>query len=426
MPRVHRVPPEIGGGSAPPRPRPGGRRRRGVRVLALGTTVLAGLGSPGDGPRAQAAASAVDNVVALTVRTPRGGFNRMVVTVTVCAPGTERCATIDDVMIDTGATGLRLEASAVLSALRLPPLSGTEGRPLAECLRYVHDVAWGPLVRVDLRIGGLTARDLPIQIIEDVGGPARARPDSCPRSDARPTASGPLGLGPDPTDCRGACVQNPDRPVTFTCSAEGCRPVSGPVAEADRLPNPVARLPGHDNGVVIALPAPPPDGAASVTGTLTFGVGTADDNRLGSPAIVPLDRAGRFTTLYGGTAYPRSTIDSGTPTYILADAALPRCAGMPWAYCAVPARDPTATMLGRDGAPVPVPFRVGLSRRALEGRVGAADDVAVAAEPASRAFVWGAPFFLGKRVAVLMDGRGVPGRDDLIGPLYAFETFPAR
>ena len=217
-------------------------------------------------------------------------------------------------------------------------------------------------------------------------------------------------------------MPDPDRPVTFACDAGGCAPLGGPVAPAHRLPNPVSRLPGHDNGVVIALPAPPPGGAASVTGTLTFGVGTADNNRLGSPAVVPLDRAGRFTTLYGGTAYPRSFIDSGTPTYILADAALPRCPGMAWAYCAAPDRDRTATILGRDGAPVPVPFRVGLSRAALEGRVGASDGVAVAAEPASRAFVWGAPFFLGKRVAVLMDGQGVPGREDLRGPLYAFEA----
>ena len=53
------------------------------------------------------------NVLPLVVRTPHGGFNRMVVSVTVCEPGTERCTSVDDVMVATGSTGLRLDASAV-------------------------------------------------------------------------------------------------------------------------------------------------------------------------------------------------------------------------------------------------------------------------------------------------------------------------
>ena len=63
------------------------------------------------------------NVVPLTVRTPRAGFNRMVVRLTVCDPGTDHCATIDDIMVDTGSTGLRIEASAIPSTLNLPSRS---------------------------------------------------------------------------------------------------------------------------------------------------------------------------------------------------------------------------------------------------------------------------------------------------------------
>ncbi len=53
------------------------------------------------------------NVLRLVMHTPHGGFTRMVVSVTVCEPGSGRCATVDDVLVDTGSTGLRLEASAV-------------------------------------------------------------------------------------------------------------------------------------------------------------------------------------------------------------------------------------------------------------------------------------------------------------------------
>ncbi len=142
------------------------------------------------------------NVIPLVMRTPHGGFNRMVVSVTVCEPGTDRCATIDDVMVDTGSTGLRLEASAVPAWLSLPPVLGPGSRSLAECLRFVHDTAWGPLVRADVRLGGLTARQLPLQIIDDADGP---QPAACPRSDVRPTSNGTLGIGQHLFDCPDAC-----------------------------------------------------------------------------------------------------------------------------------------------------------------------------------------------------------------------------
>lgn len=138
------------------------------------------------------------NVVPLTVRTPHSGFNRMVVSVTVCDPGTDHCATIDNVMVDTGSTGLRLEGSAVPSSLNLPAFTGANGKPLAECLRFVHDDAWGPLYRTDMRIGGLTAKNLPVQIIAD---DVRPRPVGCPTSTARPTSNGTLGIGPHLLDC---------------------------------------------------------------------------------------------------------------------------------------------------------------------------------------------------------------------------------
>jgi len=76
-------------------------------------------------------------------------------------------------------------------------------------------------------------------------------------------------------------------------------PVRGRVDLAYRLPNPVSFLPGHDNGVVIDLPSPPGGAAQEVAGTLTFGVG---NNRLGTSALVRLDAAGRFTTVFGGKA----------------------------------------------------------------------------------------------------------------------------
>jgi hypothetical protein len=411
-------------------------------VIAGGIAMLAAADMPASGQ----AASPV-NVVPLTVKTPHAGFNRMVVTVTLCEPGTARCATIDDVMVDTGSTGLRLEASAVPSWLRLPAFTGAGDRPLAECLRFIHDDAWGPLVRADLHIGGMTATDLPIQIIADDDRP---RPGACPTSTVKPTSNGTLGVGPNLFDCRGTCEQNPRSPGVFVkaddfvhegSADEGgaWSPVQGEVPPASRLPNPVSRFPDHANGVVIELPRSPAGGTDVLVGSLTFGVGTAANNRLGGAGIIRLDGRGRFTTMLGGVAYPDSYIDSGTETNILSDDSLPRCAGMDWAYCPVPDRTVDATIVGADGARMSIAFTVGDYRAARDRSAGAWDGFAEVAEPSSRAFVWGAPLFFGRRVfvvqegvalegvvqegvvqeGVVQEGVAVPGVERVSGPLYA-------
>ena len=229
---------------------------------------------------AQSASPAL-NVIALTMKTPRSGFNRMVVSVTLCAPGTGRCATIDDVMVDTGSTGLRIEASAMPAQLGLPPFLGPDGAPLAECLRFIHDAAWGPLVRADVRLGRLTAPDIPIQIIAD--GPPQ-QPEECPPSQVHPTSNGTLGVGPHLFDCQGNCDQIAAAPSVFDLEKGSWIPIYGSVAPAFRVPNPVSRLPAHNNGVVIDLPAARHGAEINVRGTLTLGVGTAANNQLGDAA----------------------------------------------------------------------------------------------------------------------------------------------
>lgn len=386
------------------------------RLVIVGSLLLAGsLAYAEQGPPAWP-----PNSVPLVVRTPHHGFNRLLVSITVCEPGTRRCATIDDVMVDTGASGLRLDAKAVPSWLHLPAFTGPDGKPLAECLHFLHDVAWGPLRRVDLRIGGLTAADLPVQVIG--GGPEE--PDSCPHSDVVPTSNGTLGIGPHPTDCPGDCVQSADAPLVFSCGSAGdCTPLAGSVSPRFRLPNPVTRFPGYGNGIVVALPPAPEGGGPAVTGSLTFGVGTAANNRLGAARIVPLDRLGRFATRYRGKRFGASYIDSGTPTNLIPDPDLPRCSPSSSALCVDPERSLSAEIVGEAGVGIPVPFRVGSYDAVLRHGFGASDGAAAANDDAA-AFVWGAPFFFGKRVILVMDDETVPGMPAVRGPFYAFETAP--
>ena len=362
-------------------------------------------------------------MIPLTVRTPHAGFNRLVVSITVCEPRTTRCATIDDVMVDTGSTGLRLEASAVPTWLRLPAHVGPDQRPLAECLHFLHDDAWGPLYRADLRLGRMAIPDLPLQIISD---DQRPQPAACPRSDVRPTSNGTLGIGPHLDDCPGACEQSATAPVYFIDHGGTWDPVLGSLDRAYRLPNPVSLLPDQNNGVVFDIPAPPDGGARELTGTLTFGVGTSTNNQPGTAQLVPVDGRGQFTTVYRGRAYPGSYIDSGTETYVLEGERLPQCAGMAWAFCSTPDLQLQAAMVGRFGVQVSFAVKIGDYRATLARGYGASDAMAVTADPGSTAFVWGAPFFLGKRVMVVLDGMAIPGIEGAAGPLYAIDDHSPR
>ena len=122
--------------------------------------------------------------------------------------------------------------------------------------------------------------------------------------------------------------------------------------------------------------------------------------------------------MFGGRTYPSSYIDSGTETYVLRDDGIPRCRDMAWAYCAEPRRTLSAELVGTDGASTPVSFVVGNYGTRRERRGGASDDVAEAADQDSKAIVWGAPFFLGRLVSLVMDGKSNERSPGLVGPFY--------
>ncbi len=56
---------------------------------------------------------------------------------TICAPGsTSSCVTIDNLLVDTGSTGLRVFQSAV-SSLKLPALDASNGSAAYDCVNFV-------------------------------------------------------------------------------------------------------------------------------------------------------------------------------------------------------------------------------------------------------------------------------------------------
>src|ERR1700752_3157130 len=101
-----------------------------------------GTGGGGGGGGGGGIAGPGPNVATLTVEIgPAGpGFvNIPFVTITVCAPNTNNCQTIDNIEVDTGSTGVRIIAS-VLNASLLPALPqqlvGATTTPVVECAQF--------------------------------------------------------------------------------------------------------------------------------------------------------------------------------------------------------------------------------------------------------------------------------------------------
>src|ERR1700688_3699777 len=100
-------------------------------------------GSSGSGgstntPNAQPIAATASNTVPITIGPGAQNFvNIPNVSVTVCAPGTSTCQTIDNIQLDTGSYGLRLASDQAAQILgSLPVNTSTSGGQLAECTQF--------------------------------------------------------------------------------------------------------------------------------------------------------------------------------------------------------------------------------------------------------------------------------------------------
>ncbi|MGI4814318.1 MAG: DUF3443 domain-containing protein [Janthinobacterium lividum] len=389
-------------------------RRRVQQALTL--TVLAGAltacGGGGDsgnsgGTAATPAVSsalaplgAAANVVPITVDFGlQGALNVPNVSVTVCAPGTSTCQTIDHVLLDTGSIGLRLtsaSAAQVLSAL--PIATAPAGGQLAECYQFADGYAWGTVRTADIKIGGETASGAALQIVGDlpqttvpatncVNGPAENSPEQI-------GSNGILGIGPTSADCGTTCLTLASTNYYGCPNGASCTATTLPAAQ--QVTNPVTLFPLDNNGVIVQLPAVPTTGAATGNGVLAFGIGTQSNNPLVSGATsYKTTSFGALTGNYKGAAKV-AFFDTGSNGYFFADSSLPLCTASPAFYCPTSLTSLSATITAIDGKSGTVNFNVGnLSQLAAGGAKYAFNDIGGTFAYDSQ-LDFGLPFFYGK------------------------------
>ena len=336
----------------------GGGGGSDVASSSSGGSGSGGSGSGGSGSGGGSGSTTANNVVnaivddgpAALAAANQSAVNIMYVKVTVCAPGsTTTCQTIDHVQVDTGSQGLRIISSVLnstmLNALHQVSLGGTQG--VAECTLFVDGYSWGPLYSADVHVGGAdtattgeSAPNIPIQVIGTATYPVPADCDTAGMSTPENTvlafgANGIIGVGLFDQDCGTYCDQfegiaNNGNPY-YSCTNSGCSATLVPVMS--QTVNPVFALAANNgvadnNGVIIELPAVAASGAATVTGTLVFGIGTQSNNAVaGGVTVLTTDANGYITTNVTslGQNDTMSYFDSGSNALYFDDSNIPNC-----------------------------------------------------------------------------------------------------
>src|SRR5471032_1745220 len=374
-------------------------------------------GSSGGGssgtPNAQPIASTASNTVPITVGPGAQNFvNIPNVSVTVCAPGTSTCQTINNIQVDTGSYGLRLASDAATQILgSLPVAQSTSGGQLAECTQFADGFTWGTVRSADVKIGGETASAIPIQVVGDLSDstvPLNGCINGSNESTSRQLgANGILGVGVAPTDCGVTCT-NAATSNYYSCpSGTDCSAIA--VAVAQQVVNPVTKFAVDNNGVIVQLPSVATS-AASVTGTLVFGIGTQSNNALATSATSYRSTAfGNLAGTYKGAA-TTTIIDSGSNSLFFTDSSLAGCTStFTDFYCPSSAQALSATVTGVNGVSGTVNFTVlNAQTLAASGTNYALNGLAGSIGSFPTLFDFGLPFFFGRYVYVGFDTNGNP------------------
>jgi hypothetical protein len=347
--------------------------------------------------------------------------NTLFVSVKFCVPGsTTNCQTVDHIQVDTGSYGLRVLSSAMTLSL---PLEATTGGSLVECVPFVDGYSFGPVVQADISLGGETAAALPVQVIGDSRFPTV--PSDCSSTGPAENtvadfgANGILGIGPFAYDCGDLCAGAVIQGSYYACNGAVCNGVAAPLAQ--QVQSAVMHFTTDNNGAIIQLPTVAATGAATVSGSLIFGIDTESNNASGTETVLTVDDQAFLTIAFNGQSLTESFLDSGTNGTYFNDSALPACTqtGITDFYCPASTQNFTATLTGDNGHSTTADFGVGNAQSQLSANptFTAFPELTGPYPGATSTFDFGLPFFFGKRVAVALEGTITKAGT---GPYFAF------
>jgi hypothetical protein len=289
---------------------------------------------------------------------------------------------------------------------------------------------WGPIAFADVSLAGEVAANLPVQILADPGGGAPPPPDCGANgtlldSVAGFNANGLLGVGVFAQDCGPGCVAaggTAPGAVYYGCTSAGACTNAG-VALAAQVTNPVTMFPVDNNGVIVDLPnLQNANGDAAVQGQLLIGISTQTDNQLPLTGLTVLgtNASGEFSTTFNGSSTELAgRIDSGSDSITFDDPQIPACATGAFVGYYCPTIAPLSVYainsgLGANTDVNTVNFAIADPNTFVAGASALTN---LAGGVGSSGFIWGMPFFYGRKVYVGIEQR-IAGT--VAGPYFAY------
>ncbi|HZR66079.1 MAG TPA: DUF3443 domain-containing protein [Terriglobales bacterium] len=392
---------------------------------AFAGAILVFLSACGGGSR-KSSSTAVTNTLAVVVNAgPTGNYaNGLFATVTVCAPGTSNCQAINGVLVDTGSFGLRILSSALNASLASALSTETigSGSDLVECAQFSDGITWGPVKTADIKLGGETAASLPVQVVGDpsfAAVPAGCTSAGAPEDTLQKLGTnGILGIGSFVQDCPACGPETTSNPgFYYACTGSSCAVTTAGLAQ--QVANPTAFFPTDNNGLIVELPAAT-SSAVSLSGSVIFGIGTENNNSLGSAQVFTLDpQTGNFSTTFMNHTYMNSSfLDSGSNAYFFLSSSVtgfPTCSDASGFYCPASFARLSATNTGANNASSSISFAIDNADTLFSSAANAV--FPTLGGPFAGTFDWGLPFFYGRNVYVAIAGRSTPGGT---GPYWAY------
>lgn len=369
-------------------------------------------------PTSGSQSSTTSNVVPIVIDggpTGQSPDNTPFVSVTVCSTNSPtNCQTIDHIILDTGSMGLRIFASKLNSSLNLTKQT-INGQTTAECTLFGSGYDWGSIALANVKMAGEIANNVPIQIINDTSIPSV--PSDCSNEGAYNdlgSANGIIGVNPLPYD----------QGNYYSCSGSSCT-LNSSITTAQQVVSPVYEFSTDNNGVIVSLPqvSSTGPGATSLSGTLTFGIGTQSNNQLTAQNVFTsngTEQDGSFTTTYDGGTYD-SIFDTGSTELFFDNPsnnpALTTCSNNTSFYC--PSSTTTiSTQLASLNSSAGVNFNFNIIN--FDNFINSNPNSVVipnaGATGGQNFFIWGLPFFYGRTVFSAFSGANTSGGT---GPYFA-------
>jgi hypothetical protein len=309
--------------------------------------------------------------------------------------------------------GLRIFANKLNSNLNLTN-ENVNGSPTAECTLFGSGYDWGSIAMANVQMGSEVATNIPIQIINDPTIPGV--PSNCSNQGAYNDlggANGIIGVNPLPYD----------NGTYYSCSGSSCS-INSNINTNQQVVSPVYMFANDNNGVIVQLPNVPSGGSSSLSGTLTFGIGTEQNNQLTAQNVFTSNgtaQDGSFTTNYDNGSYD-SIFDTGS-TELFFDTpanspALAVCQSLSGFYCPTSTTAINTQISSLNGSnAINYSYNIINVENYLNSYPNTEAIPNAAAEGGDNFFIWGLPFFYGKKVFSAFTGANAGGAT---GPYFAF------